>query len=61
MTTNKDKRSKTREPEEDLTKGPTPETRPPDPSVGHHHDISEGPTPEVRDAERADEHAGKRR
>jgi hypothetical protein len=38
--------------EEDLTKGPTPESRRADGEPAREHDTSEGPTPETREAER---------
>ena len=38
--------------EEDLTKGPTPETRGADGEPDREHDTSEGPTPETREADR---------
>lgn len=38
--------------EEDLTTGPTPETRRADGEPDKEHDTSEGPTPETREAER---------
>lgn len=38
--------------EEDLTKGPIPETRRADGEPEREHDTSEGPTPETREAER---------
>ncbi len=38
--------------EEDLTTGPTPETRRADDEPEREHDTSEGPTPETREAER---------
>lgn len=41
--------------EEDLTKGPTPESRRADGEPGSDHDTSDGPTPETRDAERRDD------
>lgn len=43
---------KNRPPEEDLSKGPTPETRREDDEPEREHDTSEGPTPETREAER---------
>lgn len=44
--------SKDTKTEEDLTKGPTPETRRADDESKREHDTSEGPTPETREAER---------
>jgi hypothetical protein len=44
-----------RQGEEDLTKGPTPETRRADGEPPREHDTSEGPTPETREAERVAE------
>lgn len=45
-----------REGEEDLSKGPTPETRKADGEPEREHDTTDGPTPETREADRADEH-----
>jgi hypothetical protein len=42
----------TRTDEEDLTKGPTPETRDADGEPAKDADTSDGPTPETREAER---------
>lgn len=44
-----------RETEEDLTTGPTPDSRRADGEAPSEHDTSEGPTPETREAERVDE------
>lgn len=41
---------------EDLSEGPTPETRHPRGGRDAEHDTTEGPTPETRRAMRADEH-----
>ncbi len=38
--------------EEDLSTGPTPETRRAEGEPEREHDTSEGPTPETREAER---------
>ena len=38
--------------EEDLSKGPTPETREAEGEPRREHDTSEGPTPQTREAER---------
>ncbi len=38
--------------EENLSKGPTPETRRADNEPQREHDTSEGPTPETRESER---------
>lgn len=43
---------KNRNVEEDLTTGPTPETRRADGEPERERDTSEGPTPETREAER---------
>ncbi len=40
---------------EDLTKGPTPETRHPEGGGDDLTDTTEGPTPEIRAADRAEE------
>jgi len=47
-----DRRGRRREPEEDLSTAPTPETRRADDEPEREHDTSEGPTPETREAER---------
>lgn len=39
--------------EEDLTKGPTPESRRADGEAAKSDDTSDGPTPETREADRA--------
>ncbi len=44
---------KQREAEEDLSKGPTPDSRRADGEPEREHDTSEGPTPETREAEKA--------
>lgn len=46
---------KIRTDEEDLTKGPTPESRRAEGEPARDDDTSDGPTPETRDAERRDE------
>ena len=38
--------------EEDLTTGPTPESRRADGEPAREHDTSDGPTPETREADR---------
>lgn len=43
---------KNRTPEEDLSTGPTPETRRADDEPEREHDTTEGPTPETRESER---------
>jgi hypothetical protein len=40
--------------EQDITEGPTPETREADRARRRDEDITEGPTPEVREAEEAE-------
>ena len=42
---------KPRQNEEDLSKGPTPDSRRADGEPDREHDTSEGPTPETREAE----------
>jgi hypothetical protein len=47
-----EKRDEKKRGEEDLTKGPTPDTRRADGEPEKEHDTSEGPTRETREAER---------
>ena len=44
---------KRRTPEEDLSKGPTPDSRRADGEPDREHDTSDGPTPETREADKA--------
>ena len=44
---------KLKQDEEDLSKGPTPETRRADGEVENDRDTSDGPTPETREADTA--------
>ena len=56
MSTDKDRARKRVDGEEDLTTGPTPETRAADGEPPSDHDTSDGPTPETREADRISEH-----